>query len=81
MLEGYYVTTQCTVIPAMVQRLRFFINVQHLSHRFAFQRSLAVPAHKIAFQGNVLHIYGRVAPLRELLYTLARRAANVYISS
>ena len=24
----------CTVIPAMVQRLRFSINVQHLSHKF-----------------------------------------------
>ena len=43
-----------TVIPTMVQRLRFSINVQHLSHRFAFQRSPAVPA---------------VKTLRELLYS------------
>ena len=46
MLEGYYVTTQCTVIPAMVQRLRFFINVQHLSHKFGIDNSQAVPAVK-----------------------------------
>ena len=36
-----------TVIPAMVQRLRFSINVQHLSHKFAFDNSQAVPAVKI----------------------------------
>ena len=63
--------TTCTVIPAMVQRLHFSINVQHLSHRFALtegqrwqrlkHRWERVPkTHKIGFTGEVLHIYGRV---------------------
>ena len=33
-----------TVIPAMVQRLRFSINVQHLSHHFTVFRISAVGA-------------------------------------
>ena len=37
---------QCIVIPAMVQRLRFSINMQHLSHKFGFDNSQAVPAVK-----------------------------------
>ena len=55
----------------MVQRLRFSINVQRLSHKFGLDSSQAVPAvktpmgavaktHKIAFK---LHIYGCVAKL------------------
>ena len=53
---------QSTVIPAMVQRLRFSINVQHLSHRFALtgghrlkHRWERLPkTHKIAFTGGVV---------------------------
>ena len=37
---------QCIVIPAMVQRLRFSINMQHLSHKFGFDNSQAVPTVK-----------------------------------
>ena len=70
-----------------VQHLCFSINVQHLSHKFGFngdQRCQRLKhrwepkTHKIAFTGEVLHIFGRVAlimsrkkgvaPLREVLY-------------
>ena len=62
---------ESTVIPAMVQRLRFSINVQHLSHKFGFptlqrwqrlkHRWQRLPkTHKIGFQCNtVAYLWSR----------------------
>ena len=82
----------CTVIPAMVQRLRFSINVQNLSHKFGFNedqrcqqlkhRCERLPkTQKIAFTREVLHIYGRVAELcRKKGVAPLRELLYIYVS-